>query len=179
MIWGILLLCNASIPLYAAETKPSAMIASRKKIMENPFRCDRLIKYQGKTFSCDSHLKRDGESLRSIMSDTPSAIEQLDIYQSNRRKVKYAAYTGTAGIAIALTNSLITKAFVSSDPALDKERRKTASTIRWAGIGLSVGSIVYGLSYLRSNETHLNNAIVRFNEAHPGKPIEVLFTTDF
>jgi len=187
MIWGTLLLCAMSIPLYAAEPKkpdtavkkPAELVAARKKIMENPFRCDRLIKYQGKTFPCDSHLKRDGDSLRSIMSETPSAIEELDLYQNNRRKVKYAAYTGTAGVAIAVTNTLIAKLFVSNDPGRAGERRSTATAIRWSGIGLSVGSVIYGLSYLRSNETHLNNAIIRFNESHPGKPIEVLFSTDF
>ncbi len=187
MIWGTLLLCTVSIPLHAAEpkkrapveTKPSEMIAARKKVMENPFRCDRLIKYQGKSFPCDSHLKRDGESLRSVMLDTPSALEEIDTYQRNRRNVKYAAYTGTAGVLIALTNSLTVKLFVPSSPERDKERRSTASANRWGGIGLSQGSVIYGHSYHRSNETHLNNAIIRFNEAHPDKPIEILFKSDF
>jgi hypothetical protein len=187
MICGNLLLCALSIPLYAAEpkkptakvSKPAEMVAARKQIMENPFRCDRLIKYQGKSFPCDSHLKRDGESLRSIMIDTPSALEEIDTYQRNRRKVKYAAYTGSAGILIALTNSLTVKLFVPSGPEHDKERKNVSSSIRWGGIGLSLGSVIYGLSYLRSNETHLSKAIIRFNESHPDKPIEVLFKSDF
>lgn len=151
-----------------------------RKIPDNPFRCDRLIKYKGKTLPCDSHLKRDGENLRSILQDTPEALEKLDLYQKNRRRVRFAAYTGTAGVVIALTNGLIAKLFVPKERRGDQNRVENAETaVRWAGIGLSVGSLIYGVSYLKSNEQNLNDAIVRFNTAHPDRPIEVLFKHEF
>lgn len=170
---------HAADPKTAPSPTPTRPPTMGKKIPDNPFRCDRLIKYRGKTLPCDSHLKRDGENLRSILQDTPEALEKLDLYQKNRKKVAFAAYTGTAGLAIAVTNGLIAKLFVPKDPGRDRERKQTENAIRWTGIGLSVGSVIYGLSYLKSNEENLNDAIIRFNDAHPDRPIEVLFKTEF
>lgn len=170
---------HAAAPVASPSPVPTRPPTMGKKIPDSPFRCDRLIKYRGKTLPCDSHLKRDGENLRSILQDTPEALEKLDLYQKNRKKVAFAAYTGTAGIAIAVTNGLIAKLFVPKDPGRDRERKKTETAIRWTGIGLSVGSVIYGLSYLKSNEENLNDAIIRFNDAHPDRPIEVLFKTEF
>jgi len=125
-------------------------------------------------------LKRDGENLRSILQETPEALEKLDLYQKNRRKVRFAAYTGTAGLVIAFTNGLIAKLFVPKERRSDRHRvEDTETAVRWTGIGISVGSLIYGVSYLKSNEQNLNEAIVRFNTAHPDRPIEVLFKTEF
>lgn len=148
-----------------------------KKIPENPFRCDRLIKYRGRTLPCDSALRRDGESLRSIMESTPEAIDELDAYQSGRNSIRFAAYTGTAGLVMALTSSMLADVFVSKDRP--DSREDTAKILRLSGIGITLGSVVWGYSHLRSNEDHLKLAIIKYNATHPDRPIEVLFKTEF
>ena len=146
---------------------------------ENPFRCDRLIKYDGKTLPCDSHLRRDGENLRAILSDTPDAVSALDRYQRNRRKIRFAAYTGTLGFATTVFSSSISSLFTKNDASNSKDFDRTQKIVRYSGLGVLFGSIFYGLGVLKANESNLDQAILKFNESHPDKPIEILFQTKF
>jgi hypothetical protein len=166
---------------FSAENSPKAPMAppssQAKKIPDTPFRCDRLIKYRGKTLPCDSALRRDGESLRAIFENSPGALEELDRYQDGRNSVRYAAFTGTTGVMIALTGGWIANAFIGEDRPT--ARQDTARVLRYTGFGLALGTVVFGLSHLRSNEEHLQSAIIKYNASQPDKPIEILFKTEF
>lgn len=159
--------------------RPSApaISPSVKKIPDNPFRCDRLIKHRGKTLPCDSALRRDGESLRAIMEKTPSAIDELEKYQAGRNSIKFAAYTGTAGLLILAASGLIADLVVDSGNS--GKRDDVAKILRFSGGGIALGSVVFGISHLRSNEDHLQQSILNYNAAHPDRPIEILFKTEF
>lgn len=165
----------------AEDSAPRAPIApptaQAKKVPDNPFRCDRLIKYRGKTLACDSALRRDGESLRVIFAHTPDALGELDQYQTGRNNLRYSAYVGTAGLLLVLTSNLVTNLFVADTKAT--ARQDTSRILRYAGGGIALGSIFYGLSSLHSNEAHLQNAIIKYNASEPDKPIEILFKTEF
>jgi hypothetical protein len=183
LILACLLLLPAAFSTGAATAeeppKPVAPPAPpmARKIPENPFRCDRLVRYRGKTLPCDSALRRDGESLRAIMDGTPDALEELDDYQSGRNSIRYAAYTGTAGLVLALGSGLLTDLFI--DESRQTARTDTSKVLRWTGLGITFGGVVWGLSHLRSNEDHLQQAVVKFNAAHPDRPIEIQFQTEF
>lgn len=165
----------AQNPAPVAPTAPPT--AQARKIPENPFRCDRLIRYRGKNLPCDSALRRDGESLRSIYENTPEALEELDRYQAGRKSLAFAAYTGTAGIILALTSGILPNLFIDeSDP---EGRQKMTRLLRASGIGMTVGGVVFGYSFLRSNEDHLQQSILKYNAAQPDRPIEILFKTEF
>lgn len=172
---------------YAQETlisrkiKPKTVTPPKlgRPIPDNPFKCDRLIKYNGKTLPCDSHLKRDGENLRAIFAGTPDSISALDRYQKNRRSIRFAAYTGTTGIAIALLSAPIASLFVKNDATHVTQYKRAQDITRWGGIGITAGSVLYGLSVLKTNESNLDYAILRYNQTHPDKPIEILFQTKF
>lgn len=144
----------------------------------NPFRCDRLIRYNGKSFSCDSALTRDGENLRPILTDNPSALEMLDKYQDNRRKLKYTAYVGSLGIVMALASKWVGDLVVPDSRGTEAQER-AQKWVRYGGIGITLGAIVYGLAELNSNERNLDEAIIRFNQSHPDKPIEVMYRKNF
>jgi hypothetical protein len=125
-----------------------------RKIPDNPFRCDRLIQYRGKVLPCDSALRRDGESLHSIYEHSPEA-----------------------GILIAATAGII--ANIVNDQNHQLGRQDTAKVLRAAGLGLTVGSVVFGFSALRANEDHLQSSIIKYNASAPDHPIEVLFKKEF
>lgn len=169
-------------PPVSMETQREAVNQIRKnekKIPDYPFRCGRLILVAGKTVPCDSPMSRDGEYLRPIIEDVPEAVAELNTYQRNRRKVRFAAYTGTLGLVMGLTAPITRDLFVPAGAQYADDRRRTESVIRWSGFGISIGSVLFGLSSLRANEDHLRLAVLRYNQAHPDKPIELLFQTDF
>lgn len=147
------------------------------KTPDRAFRCDRMIKWKKETLPCDSPLLWDGENLRPIMANTPDAIFELDQYQRGRRALRGAAYVGTVGVVFALANSLI--AGLITPKGHDLRKSDTESTLRYGGIGLTAGAVIFGYTMLRSNEQHLDSAIVKYNSAQPGTPIEVLFQKDF
>ncbi len=166
----------------AAPAKPDAQSIKRPqqlgvKTPEKAFRCDRMIRWKNENLPCDSPLLWDGENLRAIMANTPSAIEELDQYQRGRRGVRNAAYVGTVGVVFALANSLIAGMIKPEDHV--RGRKDVEDTLRYGGLGLIGGAVIYGYTTLRANEEHLQNAIVRYNTAQPGTPIEVLFQKEF
>ena len=106
------------------------------------------------------------------MRDVPAALAELDIYKSNREKVRNAAYLGSLGLLAIIAGIII------SHPPID-----AGGTIRpggymmFGGLGLSVNSLIYGLSMIENNETHISNAVQHYNAAHPENPIELQFST--
>ncbi len=134
------------------------------------FKCERVMIYRGKPLSCDSYMRQDAERLRPILSSVPPAINELNLYQANRRKVTTLAYVASAGLVLALASRLIPQ---SPEGTLVSARDVTLI----GGLGVAGGSLLYGLSFLRTNETHLGNAVEYYNRAHPRDPIELQFST--
>lgn len=146
-----------------------------RPVPENPFQCERLLRHKGQILSCDTHMSNDGEGLRPIFKNTPEALDELDLYQRNRKRVRIGGYTGTFGIFLFLANPLIAN-LVTSDQS---KRDSLKTTLRFTGLGITLGSAVYGISYLKANEEHLNRAVERYNDKNPEQKIEFLFKKDF
>ena len=135
---------------------------------QDPFRCERDFIYQGERFSCDSIIRQDGERLRPIINEVPEAIAELDQYQKNRRNIRSASYVGTLGILVMVASSMLGTG--QSD--------FTKNFVFYSGVSLTAGTVLYGISTLQNNETHLGNAVRMYNERRPDRPIELQFTTD-
>ncbi|RYZ69749.1 MAG: hypothetical protein EOP09_07155 [Proteobacteria bacterium] len=146
-----------------------------RPVPTNPFQCERLLRYKGKILSCDTHMSNDGEGLRPIYEGTPEALQELDVYQRNRKRVRLGGYTGTFSIVLFLANPLIAN-LVTKDQS---KRDSLKTTLRLTGVAITLGSAVYGISYLKANEEHLNRSITRFNDRHPTDQIELIYKTEF
>jgi hypothetical protein len=173
-LFGLILTLSA----HAEDTKTPPVFVPpvlSKPIPSKKGNCERLIRVGDEVFACDSPVATDAENLRSLLKNTPEALKELDLYQQNRKKVRIGAYTGSLGVFLILGNSLITN-LVTKDQAA---RDSLGKNLRLAGVALTLGSVVYGITYLRSNETHLQNAMDRYNEKNPNKKIEFLFQTRF
>jgi hypothetical protein len=168
----------ANQPSYEHEVKqipkkPSTPPTLTQKAPKQIPHCERYYLYLGKRLECDSNLGRDGENLRAIMHDVPSAIAELDIYQDNLKKVQYAAYFGTGGLLTVVGGALISRPPV--DPS--SGALKPGGYIMLAGAVVILNSLLYGLSLVKTNESHLSNAVNYYNSAHPERPIELQFST--
>ncbi|MEK6705567.1 MAG: hypothetical protein AABZ06_07245 [Bdellovibrionota bacterium] len=128
------------------------------------FTCERRFLYHGKELNCDSNVRQDGERLRPIISSVPDAVAELDAYQRNKQRIRIAAYAGTLGLATAIGGFFIYK--------------QESHPLVIAGAGVATGSLIYGLTTLRHNETHLINAVNIYNNHHPGDVIELQFTAE-
>ncbi len=133
--------------------------------------CERYFVYQGEILECDSHLGRDGERLKRIIQDVPSALAELDLYQVNQERVKWTAYLGTLGLLVGIA------AFVFGRPAFDSGAPTLGGYFMLGGLGLTANSWIYGLSLQKVNESHLGRAVEYFNVAHPEQPITLEFST--
>ena len=143
--------------------KPRKPPPVHQKIPMNIPHCERIMLYQGKNQEIDSDLGNDAEHLKRLVQDVPSAVAELDAYQENRRKVKLAAYIGSAGLILAGAGLI-----AGSNKGL-----------AYGGALLTAGSFGFGLGLLQSNENHLKNAVQNYNSAHPEKPIEFQFSAGF
>lgn len=168
--------------------KPSAPPTFRFDVPTDPFQCQRYFTYKGKKINCDSNLRFDGEKLRPIIEKVPEAVAELNQYQKNRLKIRNAAYVGTAGLAIILFGSVVSSLIRSKTTTpsaapsdADKGTHDLADAIATGSIvtgsAVTAGSLVYGLSFIQANESHLHRAVDHFNRAHPDSPIELKFTT--
>jgi hypothetical protein len=150
--------------------RPSAPAFLQTAGPQEIFKCERVFIYRGKPLPCDSYMRQDAERLRPIVSSVQPALNELNVYQNNRRKVTTLAYVATAGLVLALVSRLIPK---SPENTLISARDVTLI----GGLGAAGGSVLYGLSFLRTNETHLGNSVELYNRAHPRDPIELQFST--
>ena len=153
--------------------KPSPPPQLAPRIGKSKPQCERYFLYQGKKMECDSYLGGDAERLRPLFADVPSALAELDAYQANLKKMKLAAYIGTAGILVIIAGIVISRPIV--DPG--SGALKPGGYVALGGFGLSLNSLIYGFSLKRTNEIHLGNAVQYFNAAHPDRPIELQFNT--
>jgi hypothetical protein len=106
-----------------------------------------------------------------LMQDSPQALRELDIYQENHEKLRNAAYVASAGIVAALVGVLI------SHPPFYNGQVRPGGYFVLGGAIITANSFIYGLSVLKSNETHLGRAVDNFNSVHPDNPIELQFST--
>ena len=150
----------ASAP--SVSTVPAIPELGPKSAPLDILRCERNYEYRHKVLPCDSPVAADGEGLRPLLETVPAARAELEIYQSNRRSLGLTAYTGMAGLLVAVLG-----------PRLIEERKgkNVAITI---GLSLTLGSLAFGKSRLAVNEAHLDRAVSHFNDAHPEDPITLL-----
>jgi hypothetical protein len=172
--------CFAQSPYDKEEAqipqKPSTPPALMQRIAPNIPHCERYFVYQGKNMECDSNSGQDADRFRTIMEDVPAAIAELDVYQSNRQKMRIAAYSGTLGVLAMISGFFV---IGRPDPPFDplSGTPSAGGYTMIGGIGLFVSSIIYGLTVSRTNEAHIGNAVQFFNAAHPDRPIELRFST--
>lgn len=141
------------------------------------FRCQRFFVYKGETISCDSNIRLDGEKLRPIIKDVPAAVAELDQYQKNRLSVRNAAYLGTFGFVVALAGYFISNG-MKQNGELTGDAIAVRNTMVLGGGAVAVGSFLYALSFIKTNERHLDNAVNEYNRARPDAPIQLQFSAD-
>ena len=166
-------------PVPSGPAKPTAPLALKQPEVHDAFRCERRFLYKGKIFGCDSNVQRDAERLRPILTDVPPALAELDTYQRNRQNIRSAAYVGSIGLLAALGGFLVSRTFTNKDGQLTDTGTAIRGYSLAAGLGLTGLSLVYGLSILSTNESHIDNAVLLHNKAHPDTPIELQFSTGF
>lgn len=159
---------------------PTAPPSFSRRIPEDPYPCKRKILYQKQVLGCDSNLGRDGEKLRPILQGVPEAEAELDTYQKNRKKVQTLAYFGTAGLLIYIGSRIISNTYMQNKDGTYTENGLRFRTVTfWGGLGLTAGTVAFGFATLSQNEKHIENAIQKHNQARPGTPIEIQFSTGF
>lgn len=154
--------------MLAAEQGKKAQLLAQKNL--DTLGCKRLFLYQGVLQSVDSFQKRDGEKLRPYFAEIPEAQNSLNRYQSNRSRVKNAAYVGTAGIALILVSILFEEDFTDVD---------FRDALFFSGVGLTVGGFGYSFITLSQNEKNLERAVDFHNKKNPEKKIELKFNAGF
>lgn len=151
---------------------PNAPPQLARKKKTDPFGCKREFKYKEEVYPIDSYHQQDAEKLRPVIDTVPSAVSELNTYQSNRRAARTAAYFGTFGILIMIGGLLLSNSF---------ESEEDANTIRtlslFGGLGISAGSFIYSFSVLNANESHLDQAVRKYNHQNPRTPVELQFST--
>jgi len=152
-------------------TNPNAPLLLKPKVVSKGYGCRRLFRYRGKSASADSYNRQDGEKLRPVLSSDPQALSELDLYQSNRRKVRIGAYAGTLAVLLALGSVIMAKQFNGDT----RNQIRTYGLIGGLGIGIGVG--IFSLAILRTNESHLQNAVDHFNAGHPEDKVILQFST--
>ncbi len=172
------LLCLANPSYEKEETeiprKPSNPPALVQKLPKAVPHCERFYTYQGKALECDSNLGRDGEAMRPLMKGVPDAIAELNLYQDNIKKARFAAYTGTLGLVAVIAGSLISRPLV--EPGTWS--LKPGGVVTLSGAFILLNSLLYGLSLNKTNEAHLSNAVNYHNVAHPERKIELQFSAE-
>jgi hypothetical protein len=163
-----------SIPDPGPKPEIPQMVKFESKVDE--FGCKRPFLYRGQTAEVDSHHKKDGEKLRSIIEGVPEAVSELNEYQLNRRRVQTSAIVGSIGLVVLLGSLVVAGEMRKSSTA----NLATADTIGRAGLitgaVVGAGTLLYSFGVLYTNESHLSNAAKAYNKARPEDPIELKFS---
>ena len=148
----------------------STQVKTRKNLKLD-IGCKREFSHDGQYYRLDSYDAKDGERLRPFISEYPEAINQLNLYQKNSSSLTTAATIGTIGlIAMILANNLLNSSRVG---------QTTQDVARYGGIGLLGGAAIFSLITLRTNESHLTEAVQIHNQNNGANPIELKFNTGF
>ena len=158
---------------------PSAPTVARPRTVQDSFHCERYVLLGDQKLACDSNVRRDGEKLRTFFESTPLALAEIDIYQRNLMRARSSAYLGSLGLVLAIAGFFVSQRFADNNGTLSNTGRVLQNTFILGGLGLSVGSFVFGYSFIRSNEAHLSRAVQHYNDAHPNAPMELQFSTGF
>jgi hypothetical protein len=154
-------------------THPNEPTRLDRKSPEEIPHCERFFVYRGKRLECDSNSGHDADRLRPILKEVPDAIAELDTYQENQDRIKVAAYLGTAGVLIILAGILISRP--PFHPKTGEIQPGGWGVI--GGAGLAVGSFVYALGMVKTNESHIGTAIENYNKERPTDPVRLEFST--
>src|SRR4051812_29991991 len=82
--------------------RPTAPPKLGRDVPTQSFRCQRAYVYRGHEFNCDSNVHQDAEHLRPIVKDVPEALNELNLYQKNKRSIRVLAYVGTIGLLVII-----------------------------------------------------------------------------
>ncbi len=150
-----------------------------RKIPEAPkFPCYRQYMIQGRPLGCDSYLAHDGENLRPFLQQVPAALDQLNQYQETRRSLKMHAYLGSIGLIVFFSGFFVSKSLFPDDKQKPGLAGKLIPYLPMIpGAAFALGNGMYAFFTLQANETRLSNAVQMYNEARPGNPIELQFST--
>lgn len=151
------------------------MTASAQDTVESTplLKCDRQVLYRSKPIPCDSVLDRDGEGLRPYFEGNEQALDALNRYQRNRKRLRYSAYAGTAGLLTILLSPTIGRLLSPSN------RDSTEKIVRLTGFGIMFGGFAFTFSALKANELLLNKAIQQHNLKSPDRPMELTYRMEF
>jgi len=158
--------------LESIPKKPSTPVAPGRPGINEYFTCDRYFVYEGKRIVCDSYMRKDAEKLRPILDEVPEAVAELDEYQKNRRTLRNCAYVGSIGFLAFVAGQLL------KDKLFEKDGL-THQALSLGGLGLVGTSFLYGFAVTQKNEEHIGNAVQKYNNARPDRPIQIQFSTDF
>ncbi len=138
-----------------------------------PVGCHREYKWRSRTLLLDSARGLDAEGLRRGLKLQPQAIQELELYQSQRASIESNAYIGSVGVAVILL-SLVGSSIMKG---------ASATLIRNLGfvIGGSItgGAVAYSLYQLKQSDEHLQRAVQIQNAATPNDPISLSVSTGF
>lgn len=141
---------------------------------ETKFQCHRSFSYRGQNLPCDSSLNTDAEALKPILERSPEALSDLESYQKNQKRIQTLAYVGTLGVILFASNVIF-----SNSSERTEEKKNVDSIIRYTGLGITLGSTLFGISFLRNNEQNLFNAVDTYNKQFPKDQIQLNFKYDF
>ena len=153
------------------ESQPSSSLLTGPKTIPKTYGCRRAFLYRGKLRPVDSFNRQDGEKLRPVLSSVPDSVKDLDTYQHNRRKVQVGAYLGTAGLLIAIGSFILSNQYQGGT----QQHVRAIGVI--GGLTIGIGSTIYSLAILRTNESYLQRAADKYNRAKPDDPLVLQFST--
>ncbi len=134
-----------------------------------PIGCLRRARWGDEEVPCDAFHRKNAEYLRPIVRDIPAALAALNDYQSSRDNAKLGAYTGSLGLFVALTGWIISTQISDIETS-----NKIRSYTTFGGLSLTMGSVVYSLAALSASESHLDRAVLEYNNARPSKPLSII-----
>ena len=178
LILGFPYLCHAGLSTYEFEIGQIPTLPSQPPPILRPHNqilppCARFCVLENRKFEIDSFLGSDAERLKPIFDDVPQAMTELRVYQANREQLRTSAYLGTAALVLLGTGFFINRMPVDASSGVIQPNGYLMLT----GATLAVGTIVHLVSTLVTNDRHIGNAIHHYNQAHPDRPIDPLFST--
>ncbi|NBU21017.1 hypothetical protein EBS43_06350 [bacterium] len=178
LILGFPYLCHAGVSTFELEMRQIPTQPSQPPMFVKPEPhfvppCARFCILNHRKFEVDSFLAVDAERLKPVFEDVPQAMSELQTYQNNRAQLRTSAYLGTAALLLLGTGLMMQRTPVDVNSGVIQPNGYLILT----GATLGIGTIVHLISTLATNDLHIEHAIKYYNQAHPEKPIEPLFST--